>query len=95
MRVPVTTLSIVTLSVAAFFCVAVLTAGGQAARGQAPAGSAIPRAADGKPDLSGIWQVLDNSLDGNIEPQGNADPGQRRRHLAPRAPKPDHAGELW
>ncbi len=68
MRVPVTTLSIVALSVAAFFCVAILTAGGQAARGQSPAGSAIPRAADGKPDLSGIWQVLDNSLDGNIEP---------------------------
>jgi hypothetical protein len=45
---------------------------GQAAggRGQAaaPAASAIPRMPDGKPSLSGIWQVLDNSLDGNIEP---------------------------
>src|SRR5262249_51391165 len=83
MRVSLIVLSVVTLIAASVFSVSVLTAGGQAgARGQAPApagrgqaagargpaGPAIPRASDGKPDLSGIWQALDNSLDGNVEP---------------------------
>src|SRR5262249_7419238 len=82
MRVSAIHLSIVTLAAASVFSVGLLTAGGQAAgRGEAPAagrgqaagargqtGPTIPRGADGKPDLSGIWQVLDNSLDGNIEP---------------------------
>jgi hypothetical protein len=45
---------------------------------QAPAGQQIPRASDGRPDLSGIWQVMNNAA-WNIEDQ-NAAPGP---HSAP------------
>lgn len=34
---------------------------------RAPAGK-VPRTAEGVPDLSGVWQVLDNSIDHNLEP---------------------------
>ena len=68
MKVPAIALSIGLIAVS-LCSVAILSAGGQAgARGQAPTGPAVPRTQEGKPDLSGIWQVLDNSLDGNIEP---------------------------
>jgi hypothetical protein len=48
--------------------VAVAVAGSLAVSGQGPSGSGIPRGSDNKPDFSGIWQVLDNAVDANIEP---------------------------
>ncbi|HEX4999688.1 MAG TPA: hypothetical protein VFY29_15800 [Terriglobia bacterium] len=56
-------------SFAATVLVVAAVVGSLAVMGQGPsAGTAIPRSVDGKPDFSGIWQVLDNSIDANIEP---------------------------
>jgi hypothetical protein len=76
MKVPVAVVSIVTVAALAVFSWELLPIRGQAQRGQAAAGrgqaaapnNGVPRTSDGKPDLTGIWQVLDLALDGNIEP---------------------------
>src|SRR5882672_6073105 len=56
------------LAFAAFSVLTQLTAAGQT-----PAVTAIPRASDGKPDLSGIWQAM-NSAAWNLEDHA-ASPG--------------------
>jgi hypothetical protein len=71
MKVPVTVISLMTVTALAVFSFELLPIRGQAQRGRgqtAATANNVPRMPDGKPDLTGIWQVLDFSLDGNIEP---------------------------
>jgi hypothetical protein len=71
--------SVVSLAAMAILLVALTTVVGQAPQGArggaapaagrgAAAAPAIPRASDGKPDMTGIWQALDNSVNENVEP---------------------------
>jgi hypothetical protein len=68
--------SSVSFTLGAVVAVALVGALGFAGQGPAAGGSGVPRGPDNKPDLSGIWQVLDNSIDSNIEPH-NASYGVR------------------
>jgi hypothetical protein len=53
--------------------VAVLSVAPAAPRAQDSGNQAVPRATDGRPDMSGIWQVINNAA-WNIQDQ-NAEPG--------------------
>jgi hypothetical protein len=73
-----------------------LAAGLVSALAQAPAASKpIPRAADGKPDLSGIWQALGVSLTGEAAAQpGGPARGGGRGTGGPRREGPPYKPEL-
>jgi hypothetical protein len=61
MRHCLTRAVIASAGVAAVLSLAVVPAGGQAAGGQARAAYRAPRTADGKPNLNGIWQALNEA----------------------------------
>jgi hypothetical protein len=81
-----------------FIFVALAIAAAQlAAQSSSDANKPIPRASDGHPDLSGVWQALGVSLTGETPPQpGGANPADGRGRGAGRGPReaPPYKPEL-